>query len=128
MKIYLSRLITHKFKIDALQHMTSKQSQMGQNAGHRTHAPHSTFNMAGGITTRATMRSEKNRDTKKQLEVQRKERWANTKAMSSMFPHAVIRIIMVSMNANNHGPLPVMSQALAVETVLLRFPAGEPGK
>lgn len=105
--------------MDALQHMTSKQSQMRQKDGHSTHAPQSTLSMAGGMTTNATIRSEKNRDTRKQFEVQRKERWANTKAMSSMLPQTVTRMMAVSMKASNHGPLPVMFQALEVGELLL---------
>lgn len=117
MKRYRSRLITHRLRMDALQHMTSKQSQTGQNAGHSTQAPHRTLSIAGGITTKATIRSEKNKDTRKQLEVQRKERWANTRAMSNMLPQTVMRMMAVSMKANNQGPLPVTFQAL-VELLL----------
>lgn len=98
--------------MDALQHITSKQSQTGQNAGHSTQAPHRTLSIAGGMTTNATIRSEKNRDTRKQFEVQRRERWANTNAISNMLPQMVIRMMMVSIKANNQGPLPVMFQAL----------------
>lgn len=119
MKRYRSKLITHRLRMDALQHITSKQSQMGQKAGHSTQAPHSTLSMAGGMTTRATMRSDRNRDTRKQFEVQRKERWANTKAMSNMLPQTVMRMMTVSMKANNQGPLPVMFQALAAAELLL---------
>lgn len=95
----------HKLRMDALQHMTSKQSQMGQKAGHSTQAPHSTLSMAGGITTSATMRSDRNKDTRKQFEVQRKDRCANTKAMSSMLPQTVTRMMRASRKANNQGPL-----------------------
>lgn len=105
--------------MDALQHMTSKHSQTGQKAGHSTQAPHRTLSMAGGMTTSATIRSDRNRDTKKQLEVHRKERWANTKAMSNMLPQTVMRMMTVSIKASNHGPLPVTFQALVVGELLL---------
>lgn len=105
--------------MEALQHMTSKQSQIGQKAGHSTQAPHSTLSMAGGMTTSATIRSDRNRDTRKQFEVQRKERWANTKAMSNRLPQTVMRMMTVSMKANNHGPVPVMFQAPAIGKLLL---------
>lgn len=105
--------------MDALQHMMSKQSQIGQKAGHNTQAPHSTLSMAGGMTTSATIRSDRNRETRKQFEVQRKERWANTKAISNMLPQTVMRMMTVNMKANNHGPLPVMFQALVAEELML---------
>ncbi|KAK9515713.1 hypothetical protein VZT92_026338 [Zoarces viviparus] len=75
--------------------------------------------MAGGMTTTATIRSDRNRDTRKQFEVQRKERWANTTEMSNMLPQTVMRMMAVSMKASNHGPLPVMFQALAAGELML---------
>ena len=105
--------------MDALQHITSKQSHIGQKEGHSTQDPHSTLSIAGGMTTNATMRSERNRETRKQLEVQRREWWANTKAMSNTFPQTVMRMITVNMKANSHGPLPVMFQVLLAAELLL---------
>lgn len=105
--------------MDALQHMTSKQSQIGQKAGHNTQAPHSMLSMAGGMTTSATIRSDKNKETRKQFEVQRKDLWAKTKAISNMLPQTVMRMMTVNMKANNHGPLPVMFQALVAGELLL---------
>ncbi|MEQ2158677.1 hypothetical protein GOODEAATRI_014907 [Goodea atripinnis] len=74
------------------------------------------------MTTNATIRSEKNKDTRKQLDVQRKERWANTNAISRMLPQTVMRMMAVSMKANNHGPLPVMFQSVAVGELPLKLP------
>lgn len=94
--------------MEALQHMTSKQSQTGQNPGESTQVPQSTFSMAGGITTRATIKSDRKRDTRKQFDVQRNERWANTSPINRMFPQAVTRIMRDIMTARSHGPLPLM--------------------
>lgn len=122
MKRYRSRLIMHRLRMEALQHMTSKQSQMGQKAGQSTQAPHSTLSMAGGITTSATMRSDRNKETRKQLEVQRNERCASTKAMSSMLPQTVTRMMTASMKANSQGPLLAAFQALGGRELPLELP------
>uniref|UniRef100_A0AAZ3R679 MICOS complex subunit MIC10 n=1 Tax=Oncorhynchus tshawytscha TaxID=74940 RepID=A0AAZ3R679_ONCTS len=110
--------------MEALQHMTSKQSHTGQKPGHNTQAPYSTLSIAGGITTRATIRSDRKRDTRKQLEVLRKERWANTRAINRVLPQAVIRMMRDNMHANSHGPLPLMPQALVSDKLPLELPKG----
>lgn len=68
------------------------------------------------------MRSDRNKETRKQFEVQRKDRWANTKAMSSMLPQTVTRMMTANMKANNQGPLLVMFQALVAGELPLELP------
>lgn len=108
--------------MEALQHITSKQSQTGQKPGASTQVPHNTLSMAGGITTRATIKSDKNKDTRKQLEVQRSDRWANTRAINKMFPQAVTKMMRNSMTARSHGPLPLMLQTSPIVPLSLKLP------
>lgn len=74
MWMYLSKEIAHRFKILAVEHITSKATQVSQNCAPNIQYPSRSLTPAKVITSDATNRSAIAKDARKRLPILRKPR------------------------------------------------------